>query len=536
MESSGITQPQMISDCFKYIHKYIKNSFARVAMLFNNKKSSKSKRIRLTVVDLDFVKSSKYAKNVQYYATSEGANLLYEQIEESVFSALNSFPKKIHKTINSLGGDGYRISFEHPKNAYKFVRKFANQVNKSNSDFENNQTKRRTFRISAVTGSFFYNKDKSNLGLDVIRSNLLITLNGLLTGAAPGWFYIDQETYSELSRDEQKRFSQTKLIKRKPGEKRYEDVWGCKVIKNISTPKKEDLQSFKFEVVTCDCLGENPITGIYDALYFVESSDDEQQVGDAQLEIEMVKIPEGSFQRRSPNMTPHNCENESPHIVKVPSFFLGKYPITQAQWRFVAQLPLVDCELNPKPSCFGRKDNLPLPVEQVSWHEAIEFCKRLSKYEDRNKTRIYRLPTETEWEYACRARTTTKFHFGDTITTSLANYYEANTGVDPNYKTTVVGSFEANAFGLYDMHGNVWEWCQDDWHDNYDRIPKVGSGYIVENNNNDDSYKVLRGGAYNAELEKCSCASRKKIKANFNDSCIGFRIACDVKKLDTPMP
>ena len=118
----------------------------------------------------------------------------------------------------------------------------------------------------------------------------------------------------------------------------------------------------------------------------------------------------------SPENEPERQEREGPqHEVTVPSFFLGRYPVTQSQWRAVAAMPQVKRELNPEPSNF-KGDNL--PVERVSWYESVEFCDRLS-----TKTgRPYRLPSEAEWEYACRAGTTTPFHFGRTLTTEVANY------------------------------------------------------------------------------------------------------------------
>ncbi|MFM6266048.1 MAG: formylglycine-generating enzyme family protein, partial [Dolichospermum sp.] len=163
------------------------------------------------------------------------------------------------------------------------------------------------------------------------------------------------------------------------------------------------------------------------------------------------------------------------------------------------------------------------PVEQVSWHDAVEFCARLSNY----TKRPYRLPSEAEWEYACRAGTTTPFHFGDTITTELANYdgnYTYGDGPKGVYRgeTTEVGSFKiANEFGLYDMHGNVWEWCQDDWHNNYEGAPTDGSAWI---SNNAKSYKLLRGGSWSYNPGYCRSAYRNYYGAGFGNRSYGFRV------------
>ncbi|MFM6342595.1 MAG: formylglycine-generating enzyme family protein, partial [Dolichospermum sp.] len=203
----------------------------------------------------------------------------------------------------------------------------------------------------------------------------------------------------------------------------------------------------------------------------------------------------------------------------------GKYPITQAQWQAVAALPQVNQELKPNPSRFKGANR---PVEQVSWHDAVEFCARLSNY----TKRPYRLPSEAEWEYACRAGTTTPFHFGETMTTDLANYngnYTYGDGSKGVYReeTTEVGSFKiANEFGLYDMHGNVWEWCQDDWHNNYEGAPTDGSAWI---SNNTKSDKLLRGGCWYGNPANCRSASRNYVDAGFDRYNSGFRVVCGVR-------
>jgi formylglycine-generating enzyme required for sulfatase activity len=247
----------------------------------------------------------------------------------------------------------------------------------------------------------------------------------------------------------------------------------------------------------------------------------------------MVAIPGDTFiMGSSPEELEHK-KNESPqHSVTVQPFFIGKYPVTQAQWRFVAKLPQMNKELKPDPSNF-KGDNR--PVEQVSWEDAVEFCLRLSQYTGRT----YSLPSEAEWEYACRAGTTTPFHFGETITTDLANYdgnYAYGQGSEGVYReeTTAVGSFGvANNFGLYDMHGNVWEWCLDDWHDNYKGAPTDGSPWF----NSDDKLSdksgraVMRGGSWINNPQGCRSASRNNVNRGERVNIlinIGFRVVCVV--------
>ncbi|MFM6251102.1 MAG: formylglycine-generating enzyme family protein [Dolichospermum sp.] len=237
--------------------------------------------------------------------------------------------------------------------------------------------------------------------------------------------------------------------------------------------------------------------------------------------IEMVLIPEGIFMMGSPENEEGSINSERPqHEVTIKSFLMGKYPVTQEQWRTVAALEKVNIDLASYPSYF-EGDNR--PVEQVSWHDAIEFCARLSNY----TKKLYRLPTEAQWEYACRAGTTTPFHFGDRITTDLANYDGNYTygdglkGVD-RQQTTGVGSFPSNPFGLYDMHGNVWEWCQDDWHDNYIDAPIDGTAWADLS----DNRKVLRGGSWYLHPVSCRSASRNWNNAVVDYNNFGFRVVC----------
>ena len=221
------------------------------------------------------------------------------------------------------------------------------------------------------------------------------------------------------------------------------------------------------------------------------------------------------------------------HLVTVPSFFMGKYAITQAQWRIVAtSYPQVTQELNSNPSKF-KGDNL--PVEQVSWDDAQEFCARLSNHTKRN----YRLPSEAEWEYVCRAGTTTPFHFGETIDSVHANYCAVDEEIDKkNYpgtydrgilgeyreKTTEVGTFLPNAFGLYDMHGNVLEWCEDDWHSDYKGAPDDGSAWVESDRKSTD--RLLRGGSWLNIPVNCRSAGRNDDARDYRINNVGFRVSC----------
>jgi formylglycine-generating enzyme required for sulfatase activity len=241
------------------------------------------------------------------------------------------------------------------------------------------------------------------------------------------------------------------------------------------------------------------------------------------VSLDMVLIPAGEFLMGSPPQELRRQATEGPqHRVTVPSFCMGKYPITQAQWRVVAGWDPVNQALAPDPSAFKGDDR---PVERVSWQDATEFCARLSQRAGRE----YRLPSEAEWEYACRAGTTTPFHFGETITTDLANYDGADsygrgpTGID-RQETTPVGCLQAaNSFGLYDMHGNVWEWCLDHWHNNYDGAPTDGSAWLSDQKS---SNRLLSGGSWNFNPANCRSAVRNFVAPDFRVFFIGFRVLC----------
>nr|ADO19145.1 hypothetical protein Nfla_5604 [Nostoc flagelliforme str. Sunitezuoqi] len=302
-------------------------------------------------------------------------------------------------------------------------------------------------------------------------------------------------------------------------------------VATITIELELEIQPFEFEVATIELerkwstLGRKaPVIkrSRQQAQYFIED------LGNG-VRLEMVSIPEGSFMMGAPRNEKDSSDSERPqHQVTVQPFFMGKYTVTQAQWQAVASLPQVNRELSPDPSNFKGANR---PVEQVSWYDAIEFCDRLSQHTGR----FYSLPSEAEWEYACRAGTTTQFHFGETITSELANYDATKVygaGVKGTYReeTTPVGSFKvANAFGLYDMHGNVWEWCLDDWHGSYEGAPTDGSPWF--DNKNDNFYHkqgraMLRGGSWGNNPQYCRSAFRYGSTRDVHIDAFGFRIVC----------
>jgi formylglycine-generating enzyme required for sulfatase activity len=242
--------------------------------------------------------------------------------------------------------------------------------------------------------------------------------------------------------------------------------------------------------------------------------------------LDMIAIPGGSFLMGAPADEPDGQIYEKPqHEVTIEPFYLGRYPITQAQWRIVVGYEPVKKELNLDPSRF-KGDNL--PIESISWEDAQEFCQRLSV-----KTgKTYRLPSEAEWEYACRAGTITPFHFGETISSELANYdgtYTYNNGPKGEYrsKTTAVGIFPANDWGLHDMHGNVWERCEDDWHSGYEGAPTDRNAWTELNRLN--TSKLVWGGSWIYNPHYCRSTSRYD-NYDFNND-VGFRVVCEPPRI-----
>jgi formylglycine-generating enzyme required for sulfatase activity len=269
-------------------------------------------------------------------------------------------------------------------------------------------------------------------------------------------------------------------------------------------------------------------------------TDEYYSLNPAPVPVNMVRIEGGTFTMGSPSSEAERDSDEIQHRVTVSTFYMSKYQVTQAEYETV---------MKKNPSYFKGPN---LPVENVSWYNAVEYCNALSQREGlapaytidksrsdpNNKNEYdefewlvtrnpnasgYRLPTEAEWEYACRAGTTTPFNTGNNITTSQANYdgnYPYNNNAKGTYleKTTPVGSFAANQWGLHDMHGNVWEWCWD-WYGDYQSGTQTNPPGAVSG-----ADRVMRGGSWSNYAGYIRSAFRDNITPSFRSSDVGFRL------------
>lgn len=267
-----------------------------------------------------------------------------------------------------------------------------------------------------------------------------------------------------------------------------------------------------FETVTVDEHGEIINCNQKQMFYYTENLGNE-------VTLDMIHIPAGNFMMGLPedqgSRRDSGRQQQTPqHLVTLDAFYIGAVPITQMQYQSI---------MGENPAHFRGNNR---PVETVPWHKAKEFCQKLS-----SKTgKRYRLPSESQWEYACKSGTKTLFHFGDTITPDLVNYKGSSHGrkIDRN-ETTEVSQFPPNAFGLYDMHGNVAEWCEDTWHYNYEGAPTDGNPWVDDCPNpnvnfSDYYYHVLRGGSWLSGYMGCHSASR--LTGSQVPHLVGFRVVC----------
>lgn len=292
-----------------------------------------------------------------------------------------------------------------------------------------------------------------------------------------------------------------------------------------SSISQSPTPTFEFQTIALAASGRVQKRNIGKAHYFVEKIK-------RGFTLEMVEIPSGSFQMGDPGSDGKDAMKASADETKdwlwgpvrsvtIPNFYMSKFPVTNAQWKRVVRLPKINWPLEHNPKFPGDD----VPVTYVRWMDAVEFCARLSEATGKH----YRLPSEAEWEYACRAGTTTPFAFGETITPKIVNFdksYECDLsrqGLTYGCASPVGYYGVANAFGLYDTHGNVWEWCQDSIHGNYDNAPSDGSAWVDEEHGG----RICRGGCWSSKLTECRSTSR--LFANeYESNRMGFRIALTV--------
>lgn len=229
--------------------------------------------------------------------------------------------------------------------------------------------------------------------------------------------------------------------------------------------------------------------------------------------MRFVLLPAGTFQMGSPDGDPSVRVNEVPahEVILTQPFYLAAHPVSQAEYQAV---------MGTNPSRFHTKDGggPDHPVENVSWEDAARFCKRLSERpEEVRAGRTYRLPTEAEWEYACRAGTTTAFSHGDRFPADQGHF---DTGTNDKSGTVAVGTFPANLFGLYDMHGNIWEWCADWYSETAYRDVSLRDPVGPASGR----YRVLRGGSWRNSADRCRAAYRNALAPHSRDSATGFRV------------
>jgi eukaryotic-like serine/threonine-protein kinase len=267
------------------------------------------------------------------------------------------------------------------------------------------------------------------------------------------------------------------------------------------------LTTFTFETVSVDLNGEIIDRQPSSAQCSIVSLNEK-------IDLDLVLIPGGTFLMGDAR---HHSDEQPIHQVTVPSFYMGKYPITQAQYRAVMGDNL------------GGGLGADYPIEQIGWHDAQAFCTKLSQLTGRQ----YSLPSESQWEYACRAGTDTAFYFGNKITPELVNYngnypYNGAPLGQNRGQATPVGMFPPNALGLYDMHGSVWEWCLDRYQASYQGAPIDGSAWVDPSLPDRDLKRVMRGGSWDYVARGCRSAVRCSLAPEMRVNGCGFRVVSTV--------
>jgi formylglycine-generating enzyme required for sulfatase activity len=428
-------------------------------------------------------------------------NLVEESLKQVGFEKGEILPK-------AAAGDAALVSFKVADDAHQFAISIHQNIEKWNFRLAFKHYKME-FRIGCATGELDISTHDGCLNTVAYR---------LEPKAHPGGTLIDTQTYNELSPVFQAEYDIEEMIPGKRQEKYRVRRWlnnsknKLGIINRIlDIPQINGSQTCSFEVVTLNNKAEEVHREFQYFNYLSELIEDQ--------EIRMMIIPGGEYGMGTSEKGCHRSEQPH-HLVNVPAFLMSHFPITKAQWKVVSSFP----EINRTLKKISSRGPIKSPVVNVSWYDAVEFCDRLSL-----KTGcIYRLPTEAEWEYACKGGSNTQFHFGETISSQYVNYnasssYRSESPSIYRKRLSLINEFKLpNKFGLFDMHGNVWEWCLDHWHDDYQSAPSDASSWV-----NPDSTlrRVLRGGSWKCEAYLCRSTSRfaNNESDNLSDD-IGFRI------------
>jgi formylglycine-generating enzyme required for sulfatase activity len=459
-----------------------------------------------TLVKLDLKGSTAIVKELEYLTNAKST------------SAFNhNFQERVRKSLLKIGSDkGEMIRYEADSALLYFhtandAHQFADIVHREMAVWSLGLKRNKIIlRIGCATGTLDLKTHDGYLNAIAYR---------LEPAAAPGGILIDPQTYTELSDDLKSQYDHPEIIIDKNGE-RYESRRWLGAAFDLS--KKEKLGSryrileepqipnsekYDFESIVLNQYGEIINHYSCQAQRIVESL--------GKNEINLILIPGGEYDMGT------SVRSQSPiHLVKIAPFLISQYPITKAQWQEVASWSTVNLSLKKQPV---RKGSIDSPVVKISWNDAVEFCDRLSI-----KTgSIYRLPTESEWEYTCRATTNTDFSLGQTITSKYVNYdatitYRSEPRSVYRERPNTINEFTyPNRFGVFDMHGNVWEWCADHWHDNYHGAPMDNLSWESLG----ESRRVIRGGSWRNEPALCTSTYRQASNEESQSSNnIGFRI------------
>jgi formylglycine-generating enzyme required for sulfatase activity/class 3 adenylate cyclase len=464
---------------------------------------------RRTLVKLDVVGYADIVKIIEEKNNAKVTSLLNNKIQGFVARALDVIGCDT-RLILKTEGDSALVCFQDPCQAHKFAVTIHEITKKENVGKP--ESLKIVFRIGCATGELDLATHDGYLNAIAYRLEVRSEQGGIL---------INRDMFDELPSDLQSQYDIEEVVEGKRlSEIFYARRWrgdnpelNSKILCRIlEIPKISNTSIYKFESITLNKKAEIVKREHRESHYLREPLEKE--------ELRMIAIPGGEYKMGSQNTnTPYDF---SKPLIKVPTLLVSQHPITKAQWKVVAQWNTINRTLK---KITNKKGAMNSPVVSISWHDAVEFCDRLSSRTNSN----YRLLTESEWEYVCRAGSSTPFFTGETISATYANY-DARISSSREEKglyrqeVTPVDYFKyPNRFGLFDMHGNVWEWCLDNWNEKYFHLSSDREMWYSEL----VSRRVIRGGSFRSEPSCCTSNYRQGNDEPAEN--IGFRIARDLR-------